>query len=203
ISQQLGNKPTENWCLAFLGLLAHFEGNQRQALELTTQAYQQMKKTEHLSNQGIALLFKAWAEQALGLDEQSEQTYHQILAHCRTPELAKIEVEAKAGLSGLFLSRGEVKAAHRLVVEIMAYLEKETLDGTRDRFRIYLTCYQVLNALPENRAGNILLQACDLLKKMAARISDRDRRRSFLENVPSHRDLLKECEAQSGEMAVL
>ncbi|MCI0478606.1 MAG: hypothetical protein L0Y55_20385, partial [Anaerolineales bacterium] len=62
-------------------------------------------------------------------------------------------------------------------------------DGTDEPFRIYLTCYRVLRANQDARADTILRTAQNLLQERAARISDETARRSFLENVPHHREL--------------
>jgi hypothetical protein len=68
------------------------------------------------------------------------------------------------------------------------------LDGTFDPFRIRLTCYQVLRANDDDRAEEVLRTAHQLLQERAARIEDERLRRSFLEKVPWHRELVKEGE---------
>jgi hypothetical protein len=53
----------------------------------------------------------------------------------------------------------------------------------------YLTCYQVLQFNHDPRAPGVLEQAYQKLISTAASISDETSRRSYLENVPWHRQI--------------
>ena len=64
--------------------------------------------------------------------------------------------------------------------------------------RIYLTCYRVLLANGEPSAGKVLGAAHRLLQERAAKIDEEDLRRSFLENVAAHREIVKEWEELQG-----
>jgi hypothetical protein len=90
------------------------------------------------------------------------------------------------------LAQGDLTRAQTQVEEILSYLETNTLAGTEEPFRIYLTCYRVLQANRDSRAKVILDTALRLLQEQAAKISDEDMRRSFLENVAAHREIVKE-----------
>jgi hypothetical protein len=56
--------------------------------------------------------------------------------------------------------------------------------------RIYLTCYRVLQANADPRAEEILCTAHNLLQERAAKIDDEELRRSYLENVAAHREIV-------------
>lgn len=71
-----------------------------------------------------------------------------------------------------------------------------TLDGTDEPLRISLTCYQVLQATGDLRAAEVLATAHATLTEQAAKISDAQMRRSFLENVPYHRAIAEAWAAQ-------
>ena len=58
--------------------------------------------------------------------------------------------------------------------------------------RIYLTCYRVLQANDNPRAQSILDVAHQALQEQAVAITDQEMRRSFLENVPYHREIVHE-----------
>jgi hypothetical protein len=64
------------------------------------------------------------------------------------------------------------------------------LEGTLGALRIYSTCYRVLSANGDPRAGETLDAAYHLLQERAATIEDEDLRRSYLENVPHHREII-------------
>lgn len=55
---------------------------------------------------------------------------------------------------------------------------------------MYLTCWQVFYAASDPRAEAVLRQASTLLAEQAARIDDPQLRRSFLEHVAAHRQIL-------------
>jgi hypothetical protein len=74
-------------------------------------------------------------------------------------------------------------------------METGTLGGPLEPFRAHLTCYHVLGAGDDPRARGILEQAHRLLQERAAKISDAEERRSFLENVAAHREIVKEWNA--------
>ena len=68
------------------------------------------------------------------------------------------------------------------------------LPHTLEPLRVYLTCYQVLQANGDPRAQDVLNTAYTLLQERAANIEDLALRRSYLENVPYHREIVAEWE---------
>ena len=73
---------------------------------------------------------------------------------------------------------------------ICCQLTEGTLNATQDLIEIYSTCYHVLCAIGDPRAGEVLATGHALLQERAARISDAALRHSFLENVPYQRKLV-------------
>ena len=74
----------------------------------------------------------------------------------------------------------------------MAYLDGDgSLDGAMRRLNILLMCYRVLSANEDPRADGMLQFAHAQLLTLAAQF-DEDARRSFLENVPAHREIASE-----------
>ena len=70
--------------------------------------------------------------------------------------------------------------------------ENPGLDGAEHPLRVILTCYRVLRVCGDARATTILTDTHALLQERAAKISDENMRRSYLENVPEHRELVAE-----------
>jgi len=64
-------------------------------------------------------------------------------------------------------------------------------------FRVYLTCYRILQAHHDPRALAILRVAHERLQARAATIGDERLRRSFPEHVPAHRELVIEFKGQA------
>ena len=69
-------------------------------------------------------------------------------------------------------------------------------DVALEPFLIYLTCFRVLDASEDLRAGEILDTAYQLLQARLANIDDENLRRSYLENVPHHREIMQEIQAK-------
>jgi hypothetical protein len=56
---------------------------------------------------------------------------------------------------------------------------------------VYLRCYRILTANKDPRAIAVLNNAHALLEAYAGEISDASLRQSFLENVTSHREIMR------------
>ena len=81
------------------------------------------------------------------------------------------------------------------LAEISTYEDEEfnavtPFDALDEPFLIYLTLYQVLEALGDARAQDILASANNLLGARLANIEDEDLRRCYLEDVPHHKELI-------------
>jgi hypothetical protein len=75
---------------------------------------------------------------------------------------------------------------------VLAYLtEQPDLAGAERPFFVYLSCYQALHAQHDVRAVAILEQAYQLLQTQAADLDDPEFQRSFLENVPENREVVR------------
>ncbi|HPR34958.1 MAG TPA: tetratricopeptide repeat protein [Anaerolineaceae bacterium] len=98
--------------------------------------------------------------------------------------------EPKAGLARVALQEGKLDEALGFVEQIMDFLKDHNLDGTNEPMRIYLTCYQVLQAAGDPRADEILTQAHAILMERANKITDEAMRTSYLENVAANRQIV-------------
>jgi tetratricopeptide (TPR) repeat protein len=103
-----------------------------------------------------------------------------------------LEMESRACSARAALGQGDLAQAQGDVAAILAYLDAgNRLDGTDEPLRIYLTCYQVLQANQDERAEEILGTAHQALEERAARLADESTRRAFLEGVPWHREIVR------------
>jgi hypothetical protein len=104
-----------------------------------------------------------------------------------------------AGLAQVALARGDPAGALAHVQEILDQVaERPRLEGTMEPLRVYLTCYQILQANDDPRSKQILRAGYHLLQERANKIEDQDLRRSYLENVPYHREIVAAWEEASG-----
>jgi len=134
----------------------------------------------------------------LGRLAKAAQAYQQSFTLRQELNQPHLAIEPLAGLARVSLAQGNLSQAQAQVEEVLKHLETRNLDGTDEPFRIYLTCYRVMRASRDARAKTILGTAHRLLQEHAARIGDETSRRSFLENVPHHREIVREF-GESGD----
>jgi tetratricopeptide (TPR) repeat protein len=104
---------------------------------------------------------------------------------------------SRSGLVRVALAQGDEVGALEFVDPILDFLERG--EGLYEVLREgYLICVQVLQAAEDPRAREVLEIAYVQLQEIANKIKDEALRRSFLENVPYNRDLVKLWEEQQG-----
>jgi len=192
ISGEIGSRYLGSVLLCNLGLAAHNLGDHESAREYSQQSLQIAQQIGHHSMQGSALTFLGHALLGLNRLTEAAEAYRQALDLRHELGERHLAMESLAGLARVNIAQGDLSQARAQVEEILAYLKTGTLDGTEEPFRVYLTCYQVLQANQDPRAREILTTAHTLLQEQAARITDEETRRSFLENLPYHREIVRE-----------
>ena len=106
---------------------------------------------------------------------------------------------AQAGLAHVALATGAIDEAIAHVEDILAYFAQGgSADGTEEPLRVYLTCFQVLAAAHDPRAGALLATAHAMLEERAAKIHDPNAQRMFRENIPHHREIAAAWAARHG-----
>ncbi len=187
---EIGDRQSESWALAYLGLLSHRLGDNETAREYSEQVLLIARELGNRSVQGYALTNLGHALVGLGRLMEAADAYRQALDIRRELGQHNLAMEPLAGLARVSLAQGDLSQAQDYVKEILNYLKTNTLDGTEETFQIYLTCYRALRAVHDPRAQETLIGAYNLLQERAAKITDAKLRRSFLENVPAHRELV-------------
>jgi tetratricopeptide (TPR) repeat protein len=192
LSHEIGDLRGEGCELTSLGLLSHHLGDDEAALEYSQQGLEITRELRDRIGQGRALTIQGHA--LLGLDhvEEAANAYREALTLRHELGQLHLAMEPLAGIARVCKTQNDSTKAQTHVEEIMDFLIDNTLDGPEEPFRIYLTCYRVLHANGDPRAQEILNTAHNLLQEQSVRISDEKLRRSFLENVRAHREILSE-----------
>jgi tetratricopeptide (TPR) repeat protein len=175
-----------------LALVLHHLGQNEAARRESLRALEMARQGSMRREEGLALTCLGHALADLNHYTQAAQMYRRALNLQRELGQHNLAMESLAGLARVALAQGELAAARQSVEEILRHLETGNLEGADEPFRVSLTCYRVLQAHHDSRALGILQTAYDLLQAQAAAISDQHLRRSFLENVPVHRELVSE-----------
>lgn len=185
----IGARLCEGMVLAEVALLRHLRGDNKSAYDYTQQAEQIGCEINSPEIQALALLYRGHTEMELGLLPEAAVSYRQALNLYQELGQFHFAREALAGLSRVALAQGDLAQAQAFVAELLPQLTIENLYGAREPFRVYLTCYQVLQAGQNPQTGEVLTTAHHLLQTRAAAIEDERLRRCFLENIPAHQEL--------------
>lgn len=192
LSREFAARWAESRRLAILSLVFHALGDHKAARDIALQALENGPQQYNLG-QGDSALALGHALSGLGDTQGATAAYEQALQRYRQSGFLNRPAEALAGLARLALEQGDLAQALDHAEEVLDHLQSHTLDGTYEPFRVYLTCYRVLQAHDDPRAAEILHTAYNLLQERAAEIEDPRLRRSFLENVRTNREILAAC----------
>lgn len=199
IRREIGHRQGEAESLAYLSLLCYHQGNHEQALSHSERAVQIANEVGDQHLLGYALTHMGHALTSQGRLTEAVAAYQQALTTRRELGEHNRALEPLAGLARAFLAQDQVDEALVFTEEILGHLEQQSLDGAEEPFQIYLTCYKVLSAGCDPFAWDVLEQACSLLQERAAKIADESMRRSFLENVAAHQELMALWRAAEAE----
>lgn len=186
-SRDIGDAWGEAWRLTSLGQLFNYLGENETALAHSQKALQLARTLVDKKNQLLALIINGHACTALGELEQAGEHFTAACQLADALKLPALKADALAGLARLALMNGQVDQAANLVAAVRDIVKNNSLRGLFMPYRVHLIVYQVLQAAGDFAgAAEVLDQAHAALQKEAAAIGDRLLRRSFLENVSDH-----------------
>jgi tetratricopeptide (TPR) repeat protein len=173
-------------------LLYQQQGNYVAGAQRCQEALRSAREIGDRPVQGRALTYLGHAYMALGRLEEAADVYQQA-AMLRT-DLGELHLsmDPLVGLAAATYRAGQTEAARHHLEMALHFIENNALDGADDPLRIYMTCYELLQANQDQRGRDILEQAYAMLQERAARISDPNLQHAFLEYVPYHRRLVRE-----------
>lgn len=200
ISAEIGDRLGEGEALAELGLVLHLQGDDDAALQTLQEARHILEEHGTRSYQPYGLIDLGHVLTSLGRLDEAAAIYRQAMDLRRALGQECLVIENLSGLAAVILAQGHTSQALAHVEEILAYLETHTLDAADVPSRVYMTCYRVLQANGDPRAETILTTAYRLLQERAARIEEEALRRSFLENVAVHREIVAAYRARLGAL---
>jgi hypothetical protein len=116
--------------------------------------------------------------------------YQAALRLCQELGAQTLALAPLAGLARLALASGDLTTARTWANELATALEAEGIAWAEALPQLFLSCYQILSALGDARAVQVLEVACVRLHRQASQISDATCRQAFWEDIPTHRALL-------------
>ena len=189
------DRQSESGAVSNLGLVLHDAGDNQAAREHSEKALAIKRAIGDRRGEAYALHHLALALEALagglpeGLDA-ARDTYQGALNLRREIGQSGSAVDDLAGLARVAFTQGQVDQAQALVQEAWDWIAAHGDAGLAYPVRVYLTASDVWAATGQaGLAGEALAAAERFVQDRADRISDEDLRRSFLEQVPLHREL--------------
>jgi predicted ATPase len=193
IAREWGNPRAEGYTLPHLALVFHYLGDDQVA-------WQHAQAALHLQPHFVGLFIAGYALTALGhvltdlsYFDEAVDVYSQALQLRRRINQRHLIVAPLAGLLRVATQQRDWFQAATLVEEVLTELDARPMpEGTTEPFRTHLSAYRALSASDDPRGQQVLHRAHHLLCERAAQIEDEELRRSFLENVPAHREIVAE-----------
>jgi len=198
IFRQAGDRFNEGLALDILSYLFHHTGDNETAHRYAQQALRIMQEIGARGSEDYPLVSLGRALEGLGRLDEAADFYRRANALRQEWDRPSLAIEALAGAARVSLAQGDLAQAQDQIEEILQYLESNTLEGTDEPGRIYWTCYRVLRANQDPRARDLLETVHRLIQEKAAKISDEKKRRAFLENVATHREIVREFARPAG-----
>ena len=199
LSQLVKSPMAESMSLVNLALINHYQGEQEEALGLSRKALELSQKMKSRRVQGYALIPMGHALLDLDKPTEAQEAYWQSLAIWHELDQPSLIVEQRAGLARTKLALAQDEEAREQVEEILAQLKQNgALEGGESPFRVYLTCYEVLQKVGDSRAPEILETAHRRLQEQAATLVDEPIRHSYLHNVAAHHQIVAEYAKENG-----
>jgi len=199
ILRQTGHRRNQGSAVGSLGLVIHYLGDDELAREYCQQAVRIGLDSADRFIQAWGLTWLGHVLVGLGTLDEATDAYRRALILRRELHEYHRAIDPLAGLASVSMSQGSMLQAQARVEEIMSCLQTSSLDGAWEPGRIYLTCYRVLQANGDARAQNMLEDGYCFVQERAAKISDEDDRRSYLQNVAANREIVEEWARVQGE----
>jgi tetratricopeptide (TPR) repeat protein len=165
------------------------QGDAEKAVALARAGLDVAVATQAADYEVQTLLRLGEAELALGHHDAAAETFERAESVARATDVGGYH-DAMAGLARVALAKEDMATALELVERLLvASTSPEGIEGAYARLVLF-TCQQVLAHAGDSRAVELLESVHAELQTRAATISDDSLRRSFLDNVPLHREIV-------------
>ena len=189
---EIGDREGQGRALSSLGALFYEMGDYEAAAEYIRQGLHIMQEIGDRRMQTGTLTRLGSILVRLEQLTKATETYQQAVDVLRELGQHHLIAEALSGLASVAWIQGDLKQARSFVDEVMTLLDELSQKGISEPLVTYLNCYRVLRAAQDPRDRTILDTAYHLLQEQAAKITDEEMRRSFLENVDVHQEIARE-----------
>jgi len=182
--------------LVNLALHAHHLGDDHLAQSYGRQALALSQEGNNLHMQSYAWTVLGHAACGLSALDAAAAAYTSAIHLAQQMNTPFLMIEPLAGLVRVDLASAKsLPSLHDHVNRLLALVTQHGVTGLEEPFRVYLTCYQGLQALADPRAAEILQTAYRQLITRALQIEDEALRHSFLSYVAANGALVQAATA--------
>jgi predicted ATPase/class 3 adenylate cyclase len=193
LQKAIGEQSFITYTLLNLGYVLAIAGQVDEAAICYQEALAIARASHFLDGEGFALAYQAALDAQQGDLVAAEQGYLSAINIQNELGNATVVAESQAGLAQVALAKGEIERAYEYVCHSRAYIKEHGVDGMEFPIQVYLTCFEVLQAIGEEpEAEATMHEAHQLLMKRADAISDPVMRESLLTNVAVNWRVLEE-----------
>jgi len=199
IRRAIGDRRGEAVVLADMGRVLAATGDLEAARASLEQAVSVMRAIGARRDEVYSLTHLANVLERVG-DLEIARSAHQVaLSRRREQGQEAACLENVAGLARVALEQGELEAARAYAEEMLTHIRERGLTAIGSPFLAYQTCIRILQACgEEEEARTALEEAYRALTERAERLADPVLRRSFLEQVPEHREIVAAWKEMEG-----
>ncbi len=191
IRRAIGDRRGESVAMADLGNTLVAAGEYEAARTHLEQALATLQEIGARRDEVYALSYLARLLEKTAETDAARTTQQTALTRRRERHQEAASMENAAGLARLALAQGDLASARAWADELLAYIDQHGLEHIESPFLVYQTGYRVLLASGETIAARRVLDECyRALMERAGRITDPLLRRSFLERIPEHAEIV-------------
>jgi tetratricopeptide (TPR) repeat protein len=162
IARNAGDLQRECEMLIELAILHLQDGKNEEAWKRGLLAVELARILNLPFHEGRAWLIAGHAFAEFKLFDQALQAYESALNLRSGMAQQGLVHEPLAGMARVYFSQGDIVQARILIEHILDHLNAEEQHKTSQTLRVYLTCYQVLEANDDPRASDILMKAAQI-----------------------------------------
>ena len=198
ITQTIGHRRGEIYALNNLGNVAWLTSQYELAQQYNQKALALVQELNLPSEEAMVRLNIGQTLAAWGQYAEAAVYFVQVSEHYLSAEEPSRVAQTRAELALCRLAQDQLEPALALAEEVWEHVQTTRtpqdpahgLIGTDDPAAILLACYQVFQAAGHPQAGPAIADARRVVLQRAALIDDEALRRSYLENVSTHRQIL-------------
>ncbi len=188
--REIGLRRGETLSLVMLALVAMRLEEKDEALDFSLRGIEIAQELGDRGLEAYGLTHLGHLQFDRGELAKASDSYYQAYKLRLGLKKQSLAMESLSGLVRVLMRQGNLPEAYIQVETILKFLVNDELIGTLEPFWVYWTCYMVLDAFKDPRRARFLEGVYKRLNERAAKITKENLRRTFLEEIPHHQQIV-------------